>query len=289
MSVPILEGRLTLQLYIGHRAPPPTSLQPAARMQDSITFELQLNCHARKSCAVETLQLYNLPSTALEIKQAIQNKFSIPICVQTLSYQDHILSDEECVPDLYRHMRNGDILTVDYSSEADIQKISEIMKWIQSVNTVMLTKKSLTTSAGARVVNLAVQPGRARRYDEILALKIFDWLDDKSLVNKIYFYHCGGLNSLLKLYYTVIEIEWSDMDDTYKYLEIFCTQVLANFAETIEYRRMLHAHAGLKMAVRSLLRMRLEFRDVTLFLESNNSSITTVKRLLEYALHAICK
>ncbi len=35
-----------------------------------------------------------LPTTVAEVKEKIENDFSIPVCVQSLKYEDHILADD---------------------------------------------------------------------------------------------------------------------------------------------------------------------------------------------------
>ena len=110
---------------------------------EDITFKLQLNCIARKSSKIQTLRLNPFSPAVQDIKKAIESEFSIPTCVQTLRYQSMTLPDEGSLLDACGYIRMGDVLTVDYSCEADVTKINTIITWIQRVNGAIKKEKNL--------------------------------------------------------------------------------------------------------------------------------------------------
>lgn len=293
-----------IDIYMAIKASPKLSLLPPASTlgrgsagsdEDSgITFKLQLNCHARRTTEIKPLKMSCLPLTAFAIKKAIQEQFSIPTCLQTVSYQYHVLADDDHMPSLYHHMRNDDILTVDYMCEADLPAIKEILNWINSVNTVLLYQaNSRPTLASTRAVHMAALPAMTHEYHKTMALNIFGWLDARTMVNKIYFKESENINRLLEMYKAVMRLRWRRVPDAYSYLESFCVQVLAKFAEPVEFRRYLYHCNAFDLAIESFLRMRVELQEVHMYLDSDNPSeaqgISLTMQILEHSLQALCK
>ena len=267
----------------------PTTTQDA---DEDITFKLQLNCSARKSSKIQPLRLSPF-SPLRDIKKAIEDEFSIPACVQTLTYQYHTLSDEGNLLDVCRHIRTGDTLTVDYSCEADVKKIKEILEWVQKVMAAMEGEKDLPYHLQVET-NAVIHEGARKNYDIVLALEIFDWLDAKAYVNKIYFKECGGLEEVIALYEIILSKKWGSMSQTYRYIETFCSHAFANFGETLYFRRVLIEHGGMRMAFQSMLRVEMGISGTAVIEEldprwNDEYSRYALKRILENSLHTICK
>ena len=163
--------------------------------EDSIVFHLQLNCTSRKSVDNKILSLNSFPSSTLELKQAIESRFLIPVCVQSVSFQLAPLSNSDGL--LERRIRSGDTLSVSYLCEADCQLIREIIEWLKNV-TAAIRVEHLTTE-GAANTDAIIQMGVETDYP-VLLNKCFRWLDAKCYVNKLYFETMGGLQAVIELY-----------------------------------------------------------------------------------------
>lgn len=271
------------------------NLQPSALQDGEITFKLQLNCQAKKSSEVKLLTLPSFPTSAGEIKEAIQAEFSIPACVQKLSYHSIPLTETGSLLDACRHMRSHDTFTVDYSCEADVEKIDEVVGWVREVTQSLYREDAEPNSV--KTLHTLIHRGVRKKYDLLLAMEIFDWMDAKAYVNKIYFMDNGGLEAVLVLYKFVLEKEWTNMPQTYQFLEAFCSHAFANFGETLYLRRVLVERAdGLDMATRSLKRVRMRIEGDQVFeglvsptAGGSEYSQYALKRILENALNIICK
>ena len=269
-------------------------LQPCALEDAGVVFKLQLNCQAKESSELKLLRLPCFPSSPGDIKAAIQAAFLIPACVQTLSYHSIPLAENVSLRDACKHMRSHDTLTVDYSCEADVKKIDEVVGWVRDVTQYLV--KGEGELEALRTADTLIRRGARNKYDMVLALEIFDWMDAKAYVNKIYFMDCGGLDAVLVLYKFVLEQEWVKMSLPCQFLEAFCSHAFANFGETLYLRRVLVKCGGLDIATRSLRRvgMTLEGGKVDMGLLSpiaggNEYSRYSLKRIMENALHTICK
>ena len=209
------------------------------------TFHLQLNCTSRKSTENKILTLNDFPSSTLELKQAIESRFSIPACVQSVSYQLAPLSDGDSL--LERRIRSGDTLSVSYPCDADCQLIREIIEWIKQVVKAMKYENGIDTDG-------IIWSGINAKYHETLPIHIFDWLSPKAFVNKLYFKTEGGLTALIELYKELTDCDWATMRPLLKYLESFSIQSIGNFGEVFPLRRLSLEAGVLDMALRSLLR-----------------------------------
>ena len=262
-----------------------------ALQEQDVTFKLQLNCIARKSHDTKALRFNSFPSSIHTIKKAIEDHFSIPTCVQKISYQGITIRDDSFI-DTFKHVRSGDTLTVDYRCEADVREIYEVVDWIKKVTRALIEEKNMPQ--GSPIMHALILEGSRNRYHEILPTQIFDWLDAKAYVNKIHFMECGGLVAILDLYSCILEQEWKDMPPSYKFLESFCSLSLANFGETFYFRRVLLKNHVLEMAMRSVTRIKMKIGgdfvvEETDSLKNEDYGSTVLKLVLDNALHIICK
>ena len=79
-----------------------------------------------------------------------------------------------------------------------------------------------------------------------------------------------------------------------RYLEAFCSHTFANFGETLYLRRVIVGVDGLEMATKSLLRVKMHIEGDQVFqgsefTEGEEYSRHALKRILENALHTVCK
>ena len=257
---------------------------------ESTVFHLQLNCTARKSLDNKTLRPSSFPSSTLELKEAIEAKFSIPVCVQSLSYQLAPLSDSDDLAE--RRIRSGDTLSVSYLCEGDCELIRLVIEWFCQV-TAAIQVEHLSEGGGAHTDSI-IKNGVEADYSTLLN-RCFMWLDAKGYVNKLYFEKMGGLQTVIELYREMTSREWNcEMPPTFKFLECFAVHATADFGETLELRRHILKHEGvLSMVLKSLLRKRVLRGE---YLEDSGDSeevrlynSETLKELIRNAAHAVCK
>ena len=218
------------------------------REDNSVEFHLQLNCTSRKTRESKRFTLDEFPGSVLDLKKAVEAQLSIPVCVQSVSYQLAPLSDGDSLSE--RRIRSGDTLSISYLCEGECKLISEIIKWLRQVYAALRSNASHCHS----LIRRGIDAG----YDVSLPIKIFEWLNPKAYVSKLYFESQGGLKVLCKLYRNLANREWSTMIQLFKYLEGFAIQTIGNFGENFRLRRVLLKEDILDLVMSSLLRKRLE-------------------------------
>ena len=254
-------------------------------------FNLELNCTSRKDTTCETLQVNHFPSSVLELKEAIQFQFSIPVCVQQIAYQFAILADGDSLKE--RNIRSGDTFSVSYLCEGECKYIMEIVEWIQDIlKHVKIEQESNEPDIGSKT-DKVIAGGMQAGHDGALTLELFDWLDAKSYVNKLFFEMVGGLTVVRSLWKKMQALQWKEMPLTFKFLESFTAHIYANFGETVALRRVLLKCGALEMCIKSFLRIKLSrgqpIEDKISVIGNSHTNSYLFRRVLENTLHVICK
>ena len=241
----------------------------------------------------EKIRLFSLPSTSTnELKQIIQETFSIPSCVQVVKWEGLELKGESRLQDY--GMRTDDEITVEYYSEGDCVSVQESIQWLSTVIDKIklkgLPKKRDGTAASRIIPQLTLD--QQKIYLRTLWIERFQpWKMPKKYINKIYFIELGGLDLLMELYSLLLENKWKDTPDELKYTEFLTLHTFWSFCETLDLRRLAIRHGILDMFIRSLLRAKVRlgivFRDETL--ESNDPDIPDLCEIIDGAIGVLCK
>ena len=241
--------------------------------EDKVVLNVLLNCEQTRSSETKQIYFKSLPTTPLEIKQKIEEDFSIPSCIQTIHYQSMILKDSDQLQ--HSHFRSGDTFTVDYPIEAECEMVLNVLKWLKklfelskSIKTcILFLNGESDPSVHSRIENLILE-GERDGITEALAVSLFyPWEDKKKLVNKFYFQQEGGLDMLMTVYGVLVSKEWGDLGidgHLHVYLERKCCQAVVNYVQTFPLSRQVVQLGGLEICTATLLRRKLHKDDITL-------------------------
>ena len=254
-----------------------------------VVLAFHLHSKSEGTTEVNNLSLPALPHTVRELKQIVQREFSVPACVQTVTYQTEVLSDD--VELASRRLRSGDSVDVTFLSRGDCRSVEEVNAWMRTLIEAFDQNQS-RREIGDYNVDVVVFDGLQSSLDLALGYDLFQWLIPKTMVNKAYFESSGGLNLLFELYQRMLRREWSSLRLRQKYLESVCTQAFANFGETAALRRKLIKMGVLEMCFKSLLRVPI-LSDVPISDKSSSESDQEannffLKAEMDNALHLLC-
>ena len=99
--------------------------------ENTIVLSVILNCELTKSSDTVQLHFKSPPITPLELKKRIEEKFSIPSCVQTLHYQSIILKDSDKLQ--HTHFRSGDTFIINYPIEGNCEMVQNVIQWLREI------------------------------------------------------------------------------------------------------------------------------------------------------------
>ena len=257
-----------------------------------IILNILLNCEHTRSSEAKQIHFKSLPTTPLEIKNKIEEDFSIPSCIQTLHYQSMILKDSDQLQ--LTHIRSGDTFTVDYLIEAECEMTQTVIRWLDELYDLLKSieesisfpdeQNDLLMSSNSRKIENLILEGEKDSIIGALSVNLFSPQEDKmKLMNQFYFYDKGGPDVLMKVYGILVNKKWGDLGADKRlqiYLEQMCSIAICNYGNSFQLRRQIIQLGGVDMCIATLLRRELQEGSV---LDAH------IRKTLRSALFALCR
>lgn len=273
--------------------------QRSSKMSEETTvLNVLLRCEVTKSSETKQIIFESPPNFSLDIKQKVEETFSIPACIQTLQYQSLLLKDSDELR--HTHFRSGDTFIVNYQTDGDCEKVYSVVNWLRGLLDLLLAIEendsyedndrdhSLSTYHFCNMAEDCILAGMHDGMAQALCLHLFyPWRDKRKYVNKLHFWHVGGLDVLMEVYSLLVDKVWGDIginSEIHLYMECLCCQAVANYTQTFPLRRQVVQLGGLEMCMKTLLR-----REVGRNGDGEILPDTLIKTALEIALYAVCK
>ena len=214
--------------------------------QSQTKFRVVLHCTKSNQSETKDIWFESFPINTLEINERIQKQFSIPVCVQILSFEGCTLKGSNSLSAL--RARDGDIFRVEYLAKGDCSVLTNIISWLGQLSRAMTSKSS--------DLNDIIKVGMQQRLLEKLRSCFSPWSDptSKTYVNKLYFLD-SGFEIILKVYEFLLQTQRNHL---FRYLETWIIRSLWSFAQTAPLRRLMIRHNVTQMLTQSLLQVRLE-------------------------------
>ena len=230
---------------------------PGHTDQNATFFDLVLHCTQTGATEERQLGFVSPPETARDVKIRIEDEYNIPVCVQTLVFESHVLSDDtnlECI-----RIRSGDTFHVSYYADGNCKEILEVISWFATLLAALKIENPSISGGISSDLEELLSVGMEAEFVEDLADEyFFPWLDGKKYANKLHFVHNSGAEIMMEVYSLLLRQPWSNCHLRLKYIEYGILRVLWNLSETFALRRLIIKHNGLQMCMKSLLRKRLE-------------------------------
>ena len=222
----------------------------------TLTIKLQPSVVTETKPREITVTLPQYPKTGLDAKLFIQQEFQIPVCLQTLSLQSLEISDKQSFNQL--HLRDGDILTVNFTTQGNLHEIQAILDSMEAMIKVLETsskeiKGTLTPSTKNQLTNCL---------DASLGERLIHYFTPKTSeitnVNQLYFVQNKGIELTLYLYQLLTEIPWEKQIIEMQVLESSILEVIWFLSSITGTRCLLFQHpTAIKQLSKSLLRTRI--------------------------------
>ena len=222
----------------------------------TLTIKLQPSVVTETKPREITVTLPQYPKTGLDAKLFIQQEFQIPVCLQTLSLQSLEISDKQSFNQL--HLRDGDILTVNFTTQGNLHEIQAILDSMKAMIKVLETsseeiKGTLTPSTKNQLTNCL---------DASLMERLIHYFTPKTSeitnVNQLYFVQNKGIELTLYLHQLLTEIPWEKQIIEMQVLECSILGVIWVLSSITGTRCLLFQHpTAIKQLSKSLLRARI--------------------------------
>ena len=184
-----------------------------------------------------------LPSvtTVLGFKEHLEEKFNVPVCMQTLHHASATLRDDTSIASL--RLRNGDKFVLSYYAAAECEETRRVIKWLE-------TLASSFREGEVPYVDFGSDEQR------ILGTELFfPYQKPTKIANKQLFVANGGLGVLMQVYGNLTKCNWESMSGESRFLESNVLSALLPLSNTLAYQPAILKEGGVKMCLTSLLRV----------------------------------
>ena len=222
----------------------------------TLTIKLQPSVVTETKPKEKTVTLSQYPKTGLDAKLFIQQEFQIPVCLQTLSLQSLEISDKQSFNQL--HLRDGDILTVNFTTQGNLHEIQAILDSMKAMIKVLETsseeiKGTLTPSTEKQLTNCL---------DAALVEHLIHYFTPKTSeitnVNQLFFVHNKGIELTLHLHQLLTKIPFEKHIIEMQILESSVLGVVWVLSSITGIRCLLFQHpTAIIQLSKSLLRARI--------------------------------
>ena len=221
---------------------------------DSFDTLLCFICTGRdKKTSPVNVSVSPAPSTVYDLKLAIQDRFQIPRCLQSISIDTTrtALLDSQLIKDLY--IRPNDCFTVTYLDKADVETIRAfnthwLAPFLTKLTEITEGKEDLATFQSTDYNRLHRLHG-AIAYGNVLT----PWNGLSTVeANRQFLIQEKIIDNTLKLYSLLLKASKEKREDVLGDLEVKCQSLLWNFAETREARLYVVQRGGFELMMQSI-------------------------------------
>ena len=201
----------------------------------------------------KSLTFSQYPQTGLDVKRRVQDKFNIPLCLQTIYFNSFVLEDNQELRNI--HLREGDTLTVSYTTHGDLSAVQDIINAITTV------------SGQLESIRQSVLDGRLtqQEYDQVLDYDFVYHINESFVrktpdiirVHHLYFIHNFGADVFLKVKRLLAEIPWEKLPYKLQCLEHAALKYFWSLSSTVGIRCYLFNFPDLvELIASSILRVK---------------------------------
>ena len=166
------------------------------------------------------LGLTRIPVTIADLQDQIQEQFNIPVFDQKLTFGPTVLSGKESLQSY--SLRNGDNITVEYSSEADVEEILGIVSYLQkTISFFESVKPQLFLFPISSELDAQLQLiSNEHVLDKFTTMDSCMATSQKLVMNSLLFIKSGGLGHLQRLHTLLLQLPLKGMAFSIQDLEI---------------------------------------------------------------------
>ena len=214
----------------------------SAMTEATTTLSVSFECLSAKIITFSEVELPPV-SSVQQIKEYLEEKYDIPVCLQTLRYSSVVLKQDTSVASL--RLRHGDELQVSYYAKAECQEMRRVMRWLEAFVNCVVHGREFPQDVDEEVDLL-----------ESLSFELFlPWTTPVKLANKKVFVSNGGLNLTIQLHKYLLTHQWEQLPKLLKIMEAQVLQVLWHLCETLPFKQAVLNQGCLRSSIMSLLRV----------------------------------
>ena len=181
------------------------------------------------------------PITGRHLKRLIENQLQIPVCVQKLFFHSQPVLDNQCLKVLY--LRDGDVITVEYTTQADIKEVVEIIQIMRNaIQFIEMHKQVLQNPSHKLATKMRVEIKDAINPLPVESLHRIYFTpsnSEKAIVNRLCFVHNNGITVIVKLHRLLSTFKWKRMPTEMQEMEYVVLTILWHLSAKFGIRCLL--------------------------------------------------
>ena len=220
------------------------------------SLNVTLSCTEDGTKGERELGLTWIPVTIADLQDQIQEQFNIPVFDQKLTFGPTVLSAKESLQSY--SLRNGDNITVEYSSEADVKPILDILSYLKSTLAFLESvEPQLLLFPISRELQAQLRQGiDVAQIDNFVNIyRSCAQERKKHIANSLFFINGGGLTLLQRLHSALLKYPFKTMPLHLQLLEGGMNQMLWMLSNYTETEAAVLKELKLDNIVRSLFRV----------------------------------
>ena len=248
-------------------------------MSQVFQINIALCSEELNSTETEALRLPSLPATFQEIKEKVEDLFSIPACVQTLWIQESKIHDPANTKPSSFYLQNDDTVKVTYPIKGECDRVKEVLKWLAKCYTALDEVKNSQSEEDVRSLVPHIKTLLLNQeMINSLSISLFTPTTNKTKwVNILHFDNLGGIDLLVKFHEKFIFFRKNDvfksLHSAAEAMESICCCAFTLLSKHITIRKRVTDCGGLNTCIETFLR----------------SDVEHGKDYTKYSLFAICK
>ena len=221
------------------------------------SLNVTLACTEDGSKRERELGLTWVPETIADLQDEIQDQFNIPVFDQKLTFGPTVLSSKESIQSY--SLRNGDSITVEFTSEADVAVMLETVAYLQKTLTffesiepqllLLPTPRELLASLQTEI-NVTQFDAFRNTYQSAKSPK-------RQIADVLIFINAGGLDLLQRFHSAILRLPFKAMPLQVQLLECEMCQMLWTLSSNTETEAAVLKELKLDNIVQSLFRVTL--------------------------------
>ena len=220
------------------------------------SLNVTLSCTEDGTKRERELGLTWIPVTIADLQDQIQEQFNIAVFDQKLKFGPSVLSAKESLQSY--SLRNGDNITVEYSSEADVKPILDIVSYLKTTLAFLESvEPQLLLFPISRELQVQLQLGiNVAQIDNFVNIyRSCAQERKKQIANSLLFINGGGLTLLQRLHSAILKYPFKTMPLHVQLLESGMNQMLWTLSSNTETEAAVLKELKLDNIVRSLFRL----------------------------------
>ena len=220
-------------------------------------LNVTLSCTEDGSIGERELGLTWVPETIAELQDEVQDQFNIPVFDQKLMFGPTTLSSKESIQSY--SLRNGDSITVEYTTEADVAVMLETVTFLQKTLTFL---ESVEPQLHLFPISPELQASLQTEMD-VTQVDVFRKAchsgksPKRRIADSVFFVKAGGLNLLQRLHSAILRLPFKVMPLQVQLLEIGMCQMMWTLSAKTETEAVMLEELKLDNVVQSLCRVTL--------------------------------